>query len=1796
MRLRDIVKVDKEGLIADAVNLKMMDNGSKNLELCKGFVFNYDAENQKRSTLGVLDSLRESFHSANSLNVHLMVQDFGKGKSHFALTLANFFKKPADSPEVEGILDRVDFATSGKANALHEKLKAYKQRSKTHLVICISGEVATDLNKMLLRGVRQALEENGIRDAIAQHIIEKPLSYLRGLTGEKREQAEQYLEDIGQPYGDLEAMTELLAEDDYDIIPTVVELSGKLEAYAFNFEYNLDTEQILEDVVTKLCTGENRRFEGVLIIFDEINAYLRAWLKNSKSAGGAALQNITNVCERNRGKIALLCLAQIKPSLDTQIPYLERKNYERFTTRIELAPSTYEPRASLELVIDNLIKESSDAQWETFRSKWGDTLWRESYRSYEQYITAYSNRNWPVEAFHKHLGLGCYPLHPLTGYLLCNLEFTQGRTAIQFIKEDVTQFIEKQSVEENGELQFVRPVQLMDAFAGNFSLQSKYAEYEKAYESIAAFANADEINMLKAIALYYLCGEKISKPERERHDAILSVMTGFSPAKTRELLEKLSQEYQVVYFSAGTNTYRFFTGFNIADLKRKIEEDTENKAPNFNDLLKHCRKNLTRYLGSDTVRADHFATDRRVNGADWLFGKEIFTIDQFERVLSSERYVKRPEAGLIAYFIGEYDQDLDALEKEAELILAKAPQAVQERIIIALPKRGTRDLAKVLAMKDALSSKSSREKQEFGAALTELNKQFEEQLDSELQQIFDSCTYTCRIIDKIPRAEVRRIEPIVSKMLNELYTYIPPVESIDKLRIRSTAGSQIISFTSRQLLANDLKEPFPNKSYKSVIDPVFIRSWKLLKAGTPYTVKVPQESNIRQAWDIISEMTDIGEKEQKSVEVSKVWKVLSEAPYGYNELTFTILFAAWLAFHRSEVELSGAFGIPAKSKKAATVTTKTAPLHEWAQQTNILEKAKDFVSVWVLRGKNKVVRRKPLDITVPDSVSYADAGSLLERISGHIQSGTLEASKVAFLEKKQQQIQQGIDSINIWNQPSTEAQQKLEQQASLDVLASYYAPLENTPPKITIKEGVTTVRVTENQSANWRRTRQLLKDRIEGLVEELLKQAQSFETTEQGQRLTKDIEYQLEKLLAVPELPTRFSNSLRSALDSAAQQTIDLQQLAEKSGLIGQIQRRHQSLTDNATQSQYGDALAKIETLVATIPEVQQEAVYLEIVADIEGKQDALIRKIDAWEGQFAAIGAADEALRLSEQVNRERNRFDSETNKQQVDSLVGRIQARILQQDNERDIETELAAAVQKSRQKLESVMSLNNFNDVVQSYIELSQLALPDQANAANIESYQQQLQASQVEGEKAIRQKLEQLCQDCDREIKRPEEYEQLKAYISRAHRLVTEQPELASEQESLKTARQTLENRYSNLQKRNEDRAVIREVQQFRPGMGNTILRCEEIVVQIEELRAQLNFPEKYADTTERLITAFQGKRAEYTFDLDDLEVQLQSIETDNKLQQLRNELSKLEFVFKDSTEYPRYRALEEQLQTLSSDLEKVATLEIQVANAHSISGIQQTLTTISESQETLHDLDKFRARLAALTESLNQKQKQFTDELTQWEQDLGYLSHLSAARKIQAKVASGANRYKGSEYTDVYDAVRTDIGQLTELLTIADTQKVDSIEACQAEIKRLDDWKADQELLSEAVEQRLQAIAQSLLKTQQKIETRQRNAAQKWLSSLQDEVSQLGSVASPTEKLDRASAPLKKINLNRVKYEDFLEDAQKDALREVIKACQLVQNQNRASKIETLFKELPKDERIELYQRLSAYLENTTEVF
>lgn len=168
MLLNQLVRIDETGIVADSVNFGLMEDQDTNQRLCEGFVFNYDKDKPEESTVGVLEALRSSYDSRNQANVHLLVQQYGKGKSHFAVAIANYFSKPADSLEVEGILRKVENA-AGENSPIAQRLRSYKKYGR-HLVLCLSGDRTGDIRKQFLQSLLKTLETEGITDSIAQHI------------------------------------------------------------------------------------------------------------------------------------------------------------------------------------------------------------------------------------------------------------------------------------------------------------------------------------------------------------------------------------------------------------------------------------------------------------------------------------------------------------------------------------------------------------------------------------------------------------------------------------------------------------------------------------------------------------------------------------------------------------------------------------------------------------------------------------------------------------------------------------------------------------------------------------------------------------------------------------------------------------------------------------------------------------------------------------------------------------------------------------------------------------------------------------------------------------------------------------------------------------------------------------------------------------------------------------------------------------------------------------------------------------------------------------------------------------------------------------------------------------------------------------------------------------------------------------------------------------------------------------------------------------------------------------------
>jgi hypothetical protein len=176
----------------------------------------------------------------------------------------------------------------------------------------------------------------------------------------------------------------LLQQNNPAVIPAVKKLAHHITGFLPDFSADIDIEAILKDVLENFCSGDNPRFQGVLILFDELNYYLQSWAADQVGAGGTALQNITNICERYKGKIALLSFAQLHPSNAIKISATDRESYFKISSRLTPQDSTYNPESSLELVIDNLLIQKKDTHnWKEFYERWKNTLLSEARTAYE---------------------------------------------------------------------------------------------------------------------------------------------------------------------------------------------------------------------------------------------------------------------------------------------------------------------------------------------------------------------------------------------------------------------------------------------------------------------------------------------------------------------------------------------------------------------------------------------------------------------------------------------------------------------------------------------------------------------------------------------------------------------------------------------------------------------------------------------------------------------------------------------------------------------------------------------------------------------------------------------------------------------------------------------------------------------------------------------------------------------------------------------------------------------------------------------------------------------------------------------------------------------------------------------------------------------------------------------------------------------------------------------------------------------------------------------------------------------
>lgn len=1808
MLLNQLVTIDETGIVADSVNFGLMENQDTNQRLCEGFVFNYDKDKPEESTVGVLEALRSSYDSRNQANVHLLVQQYGKGKSHFAVAIANYFSKPDGSVEVEGILRKIE-NSAGENSAIAQRLRSYKKYGR-HLVLCLSGDRAGDIRKQFLQTLLKALEAEGITDSIAQHICSEPLNYIQSLYANPRERdrAEAYLESVGSPDGDLDSIAQQLRKSNSAVIPILKDIAKHLVGFVPDWNVNIDLEEILKDLITTHCSGDTPRFQGVLILFDELNYFLQNYARDPIGSGGIALQNIVSVCDDHnyKSKIALLSFTQIDPHLAVGISVGALQEHKKLVSR--LAPkggSTYQKVASsLELVLDNLILQKEDSpEWKAFRSTWDNALLAETNNAYEKRIAVYREKGWTRDKFHNILTIGCFPLHPLTSYLLCNLAFTQDRTALQFIKKNVKDFIQNQLLEAQNQLNWIRPIALIDTFLENFADDSNYSKYKEAEIALAGSDDPNEMLVVKALFLFH-ASDRLAKTDRESHEEILETLTGLSGAQVKEALHKLTKSRDIIFYKPEVKLYRFWVGIPPTGIEEEIKEEIERKklVPSINDVVVFCNTNIEKFLGSKTLAAKHFVDLNKLWSEDWQFEHKIYTIDGFTRALTSDQTLRQTEQrGILAYVVGETQADLQDFRREVDTLLARSP--IRDRIAVAIPSDEASEIATVLLKIRTLNNKDTTERRNLGQAYEDLLKRWLGQVSTQSRNLLQSCTYHCVGIDKIPPAKREEPQRVISLLLENLYPFVPPIEGIEKLRANHSTGRKVISFVSRKLLEENLTAPLPDKSY-DFIDPVFISRWKLLKKTSQrYSAQEPTQERIKAAWDVISTMADLGEQPERIIDLKKIWEVLSEPPYGYSEYNFTMLLAGWLSYHRKEVSLKGNSTIPPAGKRgAATVTVETKPLKDWAE-TNILEKPDEFVKKWIATGNAKLIRRKRvLPPPQPQSpINYSQAEQYLLEVATYLEAGEPDPTEIIAITKNRDQVYAGATQIKEWFQP-VEAAEELAEVASLETLLEVYPKLLLVPPALVVRDDFISVQPTPQQRDRQVRALQAVSEKIEQLVNEQSERSESMMTEDACSAYKSEIQRLLAQMTQVASLPPHLTDALNDALQAADRRLLELKEAAKVRDCLCQIQNRYQSLGKFPTQQDYLSTREAIETLAQTAPSVKQDEAYEQILQELDQRLNELTRQVETWEEQSLGLDSPEQIQELMGEVRDRRYRFTEDESTQKITKLLEYLKRELTTGQSKDDAVKNIKMTLSNANRKLERIRDVAAIKlpEAFKSYQELVGIHLPSVDLSISVEEYQQELESFKAKGRSALIS--EGFAKIYSLDLKRLEDYTQLKARLQQLLDFIVAHEDFTDVKTNLEQALQNLEIRHAELQQKQQeqqrkadDEESIRSIRsKYKLPKTNTIHFLEEGIKEIQSYQPRLYEAEPFAAEIEQIVNALQDKIANHSRTLENLRDRLVSIVTLKDLEQVQTEHIRLEFIFKDSSQYSTYQSLQQQFEHLKDDLETLQALEIRSQQAVSISTCHQALAALSSEQSTLHYPERFQQKLTELKSNLQHKVQTYTQELDDFEHRLEHATTAKETQKTREDLLKRSALYAESEFSDRYETISTNLRLLSELFQISETENTKNLEACRSQLEKLTQWEANIAILAPILRERFEAICEATRQAETRLLQRQQGDAEAWLKKLENQAAELQGLTDETEKSKLANKLLQKIQREQAQHIDKLNGVYQDSLSRIERQCEIEIDRDRENQIKILFQRLPRSQRVILHRQLEAYLSDPTE--
>lgn len=915
MKVHDLVSFSKESFFNGAVQTEWFYDSEKIKAISASYVFHgpkyygvssedvKSGEHRLMDTASFAKNIADKLYSKYPGNSFVMtIAGYGTGKSHLAVSLGAMF---AGIPAVADVVAENISAADAEIGT-----NIRQHNMKKNFVIVLNGMNNFSLDAEVLRCARLSLSQHGINDEVLKRLT-KSYDIARYFVDRTfliyQNQFEQAAHKAGLPLSGDALKKHLIShvENDSQVLSAINEVYIDVNGDGITWDRGLSAGDILMAIQEDLC-GPGKPFNKILLLFDEFGRYIEYTAANPAIAGEAALQQIFEATQSANGKI--IFVGFIQSELEAYLARIEKSsNITRYLERYRTASENLFLSSNFETILANILRKSEPdfgrivggavQHYENYHHKIKNSLLRWDRVSTKKNV-------WVSNELYKNVILnGCYPLHPITVWLLASShQWMQQRSTLAFAEE----MIETVSQREISGffLPYVYPYQIVDSGIFGEMLNSEEkglvsSQYCMLYRDILVKVGDKLSDLEKTVLKAVLVINMGRMAFYDRVDALSAIQlcANLQEDEVKHALKSLEEMHGVVSFDEHAKTYDLIAeanGFN--EFKRIFVKYRMGVKATISDV----DETVCQLLALDVPVETSFAQSHYISSTEWTFKKYLIDSSEIHESYlkmmirtSTESYDGETARGVLLYaYCSENMADevsrLSQIYRELEL--------KNYPIIIFLLDDTEKEVLAALTVKKALLKFSAADKEKFGKHIADQQRA----LDKKICRIITSCISKRVMIgeDGLVSYTVR-INALCSQKFESLYTKAIPFvfdgfENKSKAQAKSTLTTVCCYLYNRTLMniqVYNALSPKDKNRVNSVLSISLTHAWKVFDSHCQLVA--PGNPLIAEIIDDVVQTLDDGERHN----VYQLFYKFAQAPYGMNENSIFLLVSYFIAYH-----------------------------------------------------------------------------------------------------------------------------------------------------------------------------------------------------------------------------------------------------------------------------------------------------------------------------------------------------------------------------------------------------------------------------------------------------------------------------------------------------------------------------------------------------------------------------------------------------------------------------------------------------------------------------------------------------------------------------------------------------------------------------------------------------------------------------------------------------------------------------------------------------------------------------------